>query len=60
LLQRVFDPFFTTKDDGVGLGLAISRAIVDAHGGRLEAESPPGGGARITLRLPRTGRGAER
>ncbi|HET7012070.1 MAG TPA: ATP-binding protein, partial [Anaerolineales bacterium] len=37
---------------GVGLGLAISREIVQAHGGRLTAESPPGAGSRFTLQLP--------
>jgi signal transduction histidine kinase len=60
VLQRVFDPFFTTKDDGVGLGLAISRTIVDAHGGQIGAESPSGGGTRVTVRLPRSHSGAER
>lgn len=48
---RVFDPFFTTKPQGVGLGLAISQAIVDAHGGSLEVESAPQQGTRVTMRL---------
>ncbi len=49
---RLFEPFFTTKDRGTGLGLAISRAIARAHGGDIEAENAPGGGASFTLRLP--------
>ncbi len=51
-LERLFEPFYTTKPRGTGLGLAVSLGIVQAHGGRLEAESPAGGGARFTVRLP--------
>ena len=47
-----FRPFQTTKEDGVGIGLAISRTIIDDHGGRLWAESPPEGGALFRFSLP--------
>ena len=52
-LSRLFEPFFTTKDRGTGLGLAVSRAIARAHGGEIEAENSPQGGAAFTVRLPR-------
>ncbi len=47
--ERVFEPFATTRATGMGMGLAISRAIVEAHGGRLWAEDAPGGCFRFTL-----------
>ncbi len=49
---RLFEPFFSTKPSGTGLGLAVSQAIAEAHGGRIEADTGPLGGARFTLRLP--------
>jgi signal transduction histidine kinase len=52
LLPRLFEPFFSTKPDGHGLGLAITRRIVQAHGGTIEAQSTPGHGTRFTIRLP--------
>src|SRR6266496_830286 len=55
LRTRIFDPFFTTKPEGVGtgLGLSICYGIARDHGGRIWAESEPGGGARFCVLLPR-------
>ncbi|HVJ79510.1 MAG TPA: ATP-binding protein, partial [Planctomycetia bacterium] len=50
---QLFEPFASTKETGVGLGLALSKRIVEEHGGTLDAENPAEGGARFTVRLPR-------
>lgn len=54
LRNRVFDPFFTTRAEGggTGVGLALCRTIVQAHGGDIRAEATPGGGATLVVRLP--------
>lgn len=52
LAEKIFDPFFTTKAKGTGLGLPISQAIMEAHGGRLTIESAPGRGTRAIVSLP--------
>lgn len=54
ILGQIFDPFFTTKDvgEGLGLGLAVSREIIEKHGGKIHVETEVGKGTRFTLELP--------
>ena len=51
-LDQMFTAFYTTKAQGLGMGLAISRSIVEQHGGRLWAENGPDGGARFNVAVP--------
>ncbi len=50
--ERLFEPYFSTKTEGMGLGLAITRAIVDAYDGEISVDSRPGVGTSVTVRFP--------
>ena len=54
-LEEIWTPFRTSKPDGTGLGLPITRKIVEAHGGSIEVESPPDGGTEFRVVLPKKG-----
>jgi two-component system sensor kinase FixL len=55
-METLFSEFMTTKKEGLGLGLPISRTIVEAHGGEIRAENRPEGGAIFLFTLPRARR----
>jgi two-component system sensor kinase FixL len=50
--NRLFEKFYTTKDEGLGMGLAIVRSIVESHGGKIDVENAKGGGAKFYFTLP--------
>jgi C4-dicarboxylate-specific signal transduction histidine kinase len=52
--DRVFDPFFTTKNEGLGMGLAIARSILESHGGTIAGKNADGAGAQFEFVLPVT------
>jgi signal transduction histidine kinase len=51
-LRRLFEPFFSTRAEGMGMGLAISRGIVEAHGGKISAASDPGRSTVVDFSIP--------
>ena len=65
-LERLFEPFYRVQDaatrsvEGLGLGLALTRTIVEAHGGKIWAESEPGRGSVFSVSIPKQDSGIER
>jgi len=58
--DRLFEAFYTTKAGGMGIGLSVSRSIIERHGGRLRAEPNEGPGATFSFSIPRADRGRDR
>jgi signal transduction histidine kinase len=54
MLTTVFEPFVSTKATGTGLGLAVTKRLIEEHGGHITVENRPEGGARFTITLPAT------
>jgi len=52
--KRIFDPFYSTKPDGTGLGLALSKKVVESHGGSMQVHGDPGSGTEFLLTFPKT------
>ncbi|MGH9855434.1 MAG: sensor histidine kinase, partial [Blastocatellia bacterium] len=52
-LEQIFEPYFSTKETGIGLGLALTRKLIEDHGGRITVSSEAGAGATFTVILPR-------
>ena len=57
IMERLFQPFVSSKETGLGLGLSISRRLIEAHGGSITGENAPDGGAVFTFTLPADGAG---
>jgi signal transduction histidine kinase len=51
-LSRIFDPFFTTKSGGLGLGLALTKRVMEEHNGKIDIKSAEGAGTTVSLFLP--------
>jgi signal transduction histidine kinase len=57
VLERIFDPYFSTKSAGTGLGLPLTRTIIEKHNGDISIESKEGEGTTVTVTLPAEGHG---
>jgi signal transduction histidine kinase len=51
-LPKIFEPFFSTKEAGLGLGLPLTRRVIEEHGGRVDFKSEPGKGSEMTFTIP--------